>query len=96
MEDTPKQTRNRRTGKAPYKTHYQEWNAVAPQPPLTLVQLRQEYNDALSFLLLLEQRINSMEEFEAVSNRPKDTPPPPMAKMLYLSARARSRQCPDE
>lgn len=82
-------------GKKPYETHYGEfveWNAVESKPPLTLVQLRQEYNDALSFLLMLEQRINRMEELEAVANRPKDTPPPAMAKLFYFSARARSHR----
>lgn len=90
MADTPKRTRSRRNSRPPqeaeYKTQYQEWSAVLPQPPLTLTQLRQEYNDALSFLLLLEQRINALEEAA--------TPPPPpgrtTAKLYYFSARARS------
>jgi len=43
---------------------WQEWDA-ASKPPLTPEQLRLEYDDALSFLLLLESRINRLEQAEA-------------------------------
>lgn len=71
----------------------QEWHAFLPIPPITPAQLRQEYNDALSFLLLLESRINRLEEAEmAEKARAKGEQPAPRAKVYFLSARSRAHR----
>ena len=80
-----------------YDTHYQqfiqEWHAILPEPPLSTEQLRQEYDDALSFLLLLESRINHLEQSEYAAWEAAQTGQPPTVapiKLVYVSARSRS------
>lgn len=75
-----------------YQQFITEWHSILDEPPRTIAQVRQEYDDALSFLLLLESRINLLEQSEWAAQEALEgvTLTVSPIKMVYVSARSRS------